>query len=108
MMNVISLPEIGMIGFLFLIVAIVYSSIGHAGASGYSAVLALFSVTHEIFRPTALVLNVVVGIIAIYRFHRANLIEYKKVFPFLATSMPATFLSAQVQVNQFYFFLAFF
>ena len=44
-----------------LIVALLYSSVGHAGASGYLAVMALFSLAPEVIKPTALVLNVLVA-----------------------------------------------
>jgi len=42
-------------GLLFL-VAFLYASVGHGGASGYLALMALFSFTPEVMKPTALLL----------------------------------------------------
>ena len=92
----------------FLSVAIVYSSIGHAGASGYTAILAFFHFSPIQMRSVSLFLNIVVGILALLRFYKAGLIQFKKVIPFLIGSIPLTFLSARWQVDKrlFYVFLA--
>ena len=65
------LTEILIICALFF-VAILYSSVGHGGASGYLAVMALLAVVPEITRPTALVLNVFVASIGTIQFYRAG------------------------------------
>ena len=62
--------------FAVLIVAFLYSSVGHAGASGYIAVMALASVASPMIRPTALVLNIVVATIGSVQFWRAALIWF--------------------------------
>lgn len=95
-----------LITILFFIVAIVYSSIGHAGASGYTAVMALIGVSPLFMRPTSLILNIAVGLIGFYRFNKAELIEIKKVTPFLLSSMPIAFSSSQLNLNKKYFYLA--
>ena len=46
------------------VVAILYSSVGHAGASGYIAVMSLLSLAPAVIRPTALALNILVASIA--------------------------------------------
>ena len=53
-------------------VALLYSSVGHGGGSGYIAVLALFSLAPASFKPTALVLNILVSSIATFSFARAG------------------------------------
>ncbi|MEI6636193.1 MAG: sulfite exporter TauE/SafE family protein, partial [Planctomycetota bacterium] len=53
-------------------VAAVYASVGHAGATGYIAVMTLFGLEPEVIRPTALVLNVVVATIGSVQFARAG------------------------------------
>lgn len=103
--------ELGQLDFfiitlLFLAVAAAYSSVGHAGASGYSAVMALFSVSPILMRPTSLMLNLVVGTIGLYRFSKAGLVDFKKIIPFLAASMPATYWAAQLTIEKKYFYLA--
>ena len=81
---------------LFLAVAVLYSSVGHAGASGYIASMALLSFAPEQVRPTALALNLLVGGIGLYRWWRGGHVRWRNVLPFVLASAPAAFLSAQV------------
>ena len=83
---------------LFFLVAALYSSVGHAGASGYLAAMALLGFAPEQMRPTALALNILVGGIGLWRFHRAGLVPWRKVLPFILASIPAAYLSAQWSV----------
>ena len=55
-----------------LLVALLYSSVGHAGASGYIAVMSLFALAPAVIKPTALVLNILVASIATWQFWRAG------------------------------------
>ena len=55
----------------FFVAAVLYSSVGHAGASGYLAAMAFMSVPTLMMRPTALVLNLLVASIAAVRFGRS-------------------------------------
>lgn len=75
-----------------LVIAILYSSVGHGGASGYIAVLALFSVSQEVFKPTALALNILVAAIATCSFARAGHFSWRLFWPFAATSIPCSFI----------------
>jgi uncharacterized membrane protein YfcA len=75
-----------------LAVAILYSSVGHGGASGYIAVLALFSLAPASFKPTALVLNILVSSIAIFSFARAGHFSWRLFWPFAAASIPCSFI----------------
>jgi uncharacterized membrane protein YfcA len=75
-----------------LLVAILYSSVGHGGASGYIAVLALFSVAPAAFKPTALVLNILVSSIAAFSFARAGHFSWRLFWPFAAASVPCSFI----------------
>ena len=54
------------------VVAVLYSSVGHGGASGYLAVMAFLSVAPTVTRPTALVLNLFVASIGAFQFYRAG------------------------------------
>jgi uncharacterized membrane protein YfcA len=66
--------------FLFLsigVIAFLYSCVGHAGASGYIAVMTLFGLVTTTIRPTALVLNILVAIIASFQFWRAGHFSWK-------------------------------
>lgn len=75
-----------------LIVAVLYSSVGHGGASGYIAALALFSVAPAAFKPTALILNILVAVIATYSFARAGHFSWRLFWPFAITSIPCSFI----------------
>lgn len=81
---------------LFALVAVLYSSVGHAGASGYIAAMALVGVAPDTVRPTALVLNLLVGGIGLLRFWRAGHVRWRDVLPFVVASAPAAYLAARV------------
>jgi len=81
---------------LFFAVATLYSSVGHAGASGYIASMALLGFAPEQVRPTALALNLLVGGIGLFRWWRGGHVRWRNVLPFVLASAPAAFLSAQV------------
>jgi hypothetical protein len=77
---------------LIFVAALLYSSVGHAGASGYLAAMALFGLAPPIMKPAALVLNILVAAIASIRFYRAGCFDWKKFWPFAATSIPCAFI----------------
>ena len=81
-----------MLAVLFLIASILYSSVGHAGASGYLAAMAFANVEPAIMKPTALVLNLVVGTIAFVRFRRAGFFAFDVWWPFAIASAPFAFV----------------
>jgi uncharacterized protein len=89
-------PVVLLIALCFLAAAILYSSVGHAGASGYLAVMALFGVTPSVMRPTALILNIAVATIAASKFHRAGFFSWPLFWPFALTSVPAAFLGGRL------------
>jgi uncharacterized membrane protein YfcA len=82
----------------FALVAALYSSVGHAGASGYLALMALAGVAPMVMRPTALVLNVVVAAIGTYRFSRAGLTSWRTLLPLVAASVPLAFLGGTIEL----------
>ena len=81
-----------------LVMAILYSSVGHGGASGYIAILALFSLAPAAFKPTALVLNILVSAIATFYFARAGHFSWHFFWPFAATSIPFSFLGGYLSL----------
>lgn len=83
---------------IFLIVGALYAAVGHAGASGYLAVMALMSVDAAIMRPTALSINILVATIAFVQFARAGHFRWGLFWPFAAASIPAAFLGGLVQL----------
>jgi uncharacterized membrane protein YfcA len=87
--------EILIVAAVFL-VAVLYSSVGHAGASGYLAVMALLSVAPDVTRPTALVLNIFVAVIAAFQFYRAGFFDWRIFASFAAASVPLAFLGGMI------------
>ena len=83
---------------LILAAALLYSSVGHAGASGYLAAMALFGLAPEVMRPTALVLNLLVGSIATLRFCGAGHFRWRVLWPFILGSIPLAFLGGALQL----------
>jgi uncharacterized membrane protein YfcA len=81
---------------LFLLVAALYSSVGHAGASGYIAAMALLGFAPEQVRPAALALNLLVGGIGLVRFWRGGHVRWRNVLPFVLASAPTAYLAARV------------
>lgn len=86
-----------MIAAIF-VVAILYSSVGHGGASGYLAVMAFFAVVPEVTRPTALVLNLFVASIAAFQFWRAGYFSWRLFWPFAAASIPFAFIGGMIKL----------
>lgn len=80
------------------VVAFLYSSVGHGGASGYLAIMALFAVAPEVTRPTALVLNLFVASIATVQFWRAGHFSWKLFWPFAVTSIPCAFIGGMIKL----------
>jgi hypothetical protein len=76
------------LSLLFFAVATIYSTVGHAGASGYLAAMALLGLAPEVMRPTALTLNIVVAAFTAYRFRRARFFSWSGLWPFLLGSVP--------------------
>jgi uncharacterized membrane protein YfcA len=82
--------------FAIFVVAVLYSSVGHGGASGYLAVMAFFAIAPGVTRPTALVLNVFVASIGAFLFHRAGFFSGRLFLPFAAASIPAAFIGGMI------------
>ena len=89
--------------FLMLlpVVAFLYSSVGHGVASGYLALMALFSFAPETMKPTALLLNLFVAAISFYYYYRGGFFNKKLFLSFAVASIPMAFLGGTVQLETF-------
>ncbi|HEY0949850.1 sulfite exporter TauE/SafE family protein [Nocardioides sp.] len=87
-----------MIGVFVLLSAILYSSVGHGGGSGYLAVMALFAVSTDVMRPAALVLNIGVASIGAIAYIRRGAFSFRALWPFAATAIPAAYLGGRMDV----------
>lgn len=83
---------------LFFVAALLYASVGHAGASAYLAAMAILGVSPDVARPTALALNIVVASLVTFRFWRAGYISGRALAPFLLGSVPLAFLGGSLPV----------
>ncbi|HUF80268.1 MAG TPA: sulfite exporter TauE/SafE family protein [Burkholderiales bacterium] len=80
--------QVAILAASFFIVATLYTTVGHAGASGYLAMMALAGLAPETMRPTALTLNIIVAALTVYRFHHARYFSWTGLWPFLLGSVP--------------------
>lgn len=81
---------------LFFAGAVLYSSVGHAGASAYLAVMALLGLAPEVMRPTALVLNIAVAGLGTVRYARAGLLDWRALWPLALGAAPFAFLGGSL------------
>ena len=81
-----------LLAVLIFIVALLYATVGHAGASGYIAAMALFGMAPVVMKPTALTLNIIVALIGSIRFYRAGFFSWRTFWPFAVTSIPAAYI----------------
>lgn len=84
---------------LLAVVAFLYASVGHGGASGYLALLSLFAFPVTFMKPTALVLNILVSAISFYFYYREKKFDWKLFYPFAITSIPFSFLGGSITIE---------
>lgn len=90
-------------GALLFLAALLYASVGHGGASGYLAVMALTGTPPAEMRFSALCLNVLVSAVATFRFYRAGAFSHKLFWPLVATSIPMAFVGGSISLPMHYF-----
>jgi uncharacterized protein len=84
---------------LLFLVAFLYSSVGHGGASGYLALMAIFNFAPEVMKPTALLLNLFVSLVAFIQFYRGGHFNLKLFLPFALTSVPFSFIGGLILID---------
>ena len=88
-----------MIAGVFLVVAALYATVGHGGASGYLAVMALAGFEAAAMKPTALVLNVVVSLVGTGVFVRAGHFAWRLFWPFAVVAAPFAYWGGGWQLS---------
>lgn len=88
-------------GLIFgvFVVAALYSSVGHGGASGYLAVLVLAGFARPDVTPVVLILNILVAGIGFINYRRAGHFSSRLLLPFLVTSMPGAFIGGMIGLS---------
>lgn len=81
-----------------LVIAFLYSAVGHAGASGYIAVLTLLGFASTDIRPTALLLNILVAVLGAVQFAGAGYFRWNLFWPFALLAVPAAFIGGSLAV----------
>lgn len=92
------MPDPWLLAALFFVAALLYASVGHAGASAYLAAMALLGVGPDVARPTALALNILVASFVTIRFWRAGLVHPRTLAPFVLASIPLAFIGGTIHV----------
>jgi uncharacterized membrane protein YfcA len=87
--------------FLLFTVALLYSSVGHGGASGYLALMGLYHFSPEIMKPAALVMNIIVSLMAFVQYSGTSPLNKKLFLLLIAGSIPAAFLGARIEIDPF-------
>lgn len=83
--------------------AALYTSVGHAGASAYIALMALFGIPPAVMRPTALALNILVSAFTSFRFVDAGLFRWRTLWPFLVGAIPFAALGGSLHLPGAYY-----
>ncbi|CAN5349280.1 sulfite exporter TauE/SafE family protein [soil metagenome] len=84
--------------FIFLLVAVLYASVGQAGATGYLAAMGLFHLAPATMKTTALSLNLLVAAIGTYQFARSGLLSWRTFYPFGVLGIPFSLIGGAVQI----------
>jgi uncharacterized membrane protein YfcA len=84
---------------LLIVMAFTYASVGHGGASGYLAVLALFSMAPGIMKSSALILNIFVSLISFVQYSRNGHFKWRLFLPFALASIPASYIGASIPLS---------
>jgi uncharacterized protein len=94
--------ELLLAGLIF-VAALLYSSVGHGGASGYLAAMALFGIAPAVMKPTALCLNIVVAAIAAAKFYRIGCFDRALFWQFALGSIPCAFLGGSLVIPNYFY-----
>ena len=84
---------------ILFVVAFLYASVGHGGASGYLALMALYGVAPQEMKPTALFLNLFVSLTAFIQYYRGNHFKKEIFIPIALASIPFAFLGGMLSID---------
>lgn len=98
-MNLLDIPYIYLFLGLLPLVAFMYAGVGHGGASGYLALMALFMFPPDIMKPTALLLNIFIAGVSFWAFKKRGHFNWKLFYPFAIASIPAAFIGGYMEVE---------
>jgi uncharacterized protein len=99
----LTIEWVALLTALIFLAALLYSTVGHAGSSGYQAAMALLGVAPIVMKPVALSLNVLVAVISTIQFARAGCFSWRLFWPFAIASIPMAFLGNKFSLPDLYF-----
>jgi len=91
--------------FFFFAIALIYASVGFGGGSSYLALLALYALPFKEIRFIALVCNIIVVSSGTFIFFKNKQLDWKKILPLVALSIPLSFLGAWLRLSETIFFI---
>ncbi len=84
---------------LLFIVALLYASVGHGGASGYLALMAIFGMQADTMKSSALMLNLFVSLVAFIQFYKGGHFHFRSFLPFALASIPLSFVGGMIHID---------
>ncbi|THF51369.1 sulfite exporter TauE/SafE family protein [Flavobacterium supellecticarium] len=84
---------------ILFLVAFLYASVGHGGASGYLALMALYGITPAEMKPTALILNLFVSLTSFIQYYNRGYFLKKIFLPIASTSIPMAFIGGMINIE---------
>ncbi len=84
---------------LLFFIAFLYASVGHGGASGYLALMAIFNFSPDIMKPTALLLNICVSLFAFYQYYRRKYFVWQLFIPLALASVPLAYVGGMLKID---------
>ena len=99
------MPELNeyLLPLALLLGAVLYTSVGHAGASAYIAIMTLFGLSGGVIKPTALTLNILVSAFISYRYVKSGYFSRPVALLVVAGAIPAAFLGGYWQLPGAYY-----
>jgi uncharacterized membrane protein YfcA len=98
-MNILTIENLIIFSIALVVIAFLYSSVGHGGASGYLALMAIFAFPIGIMKPSALLLNLFVSSISFFFYYKMNYFKPKLFYPFAIASIPAAFIGGFITLD---------
>ena len=89
-----------LLALLFLVTAILYSSVGFGGGSTYLALLLIWGIPYVAFPVIALSCNIIVVSGNCFNYIRAGNLNYKLLFPYLIGSIPLAYMGGSLSIEK--------
>ena len=90
----------GLLAILFLVTAILYSSVGFGGGSTYLALLLIWGIPYSVFPVIALSCNIIVVSGNCFNYIRAGNLNLKLLIPYLVGSIPLAYIGGSLPIEK--------